>query len=66
MEFLGLGSDLSCGHDLSHSCGNAGSLTHRAGPGTETAAQHSQHTTDPTAPQQELLNSFEMGTINFL
>ena len=35
MEFLGQELDLSHSHDLSCSCGNAGSLTHCAGPGIE-------------------------------
>ena len=41
--------------DLSHSCGNAGSLTHCAGPGIKPASQRSQDATDPVVPQQELL-----------
>ena len=61
MKFLGQGSDLSQNLDLSHSCGNARSLTHCAGPGIKSASQHSQDTTDPVVPQQELLHlgSFE-------
>ena len=35
MEFLGQGSNLSWSCDLYHSCGNARSLTHCAGPGIE-------------------------------
>ena len=34
MEFLGQGSDLSHSLDLSCGCGNSGSLTHCAGPGS--------------------------------
>ena len=39
MEFLGKGSYLSNNCDLYCSCGNVGSLTHCAGPGTEPASQ---------------------------
>ena len=54
MEFRGQGSDVSCNHDLSCSCGNAGSLTHCAGLGIEPATRRSQDTADPAEPQQEL------------
>ena len=57
-EFLGQGSDPSCSHDLSHSHGNAGSLTHCARLGIEPASQCSQDTADPIVPQRELLRSF--------
>ena len=50
MEFPGQGSDPSHSCDLS--CGNAGSLTHSAGPGMEPASQGSQDATDPVVPQQ--------------
>ena len=50
MEFPGQGSD-----ELSPSFGNARSPTHCAGPGIESASQHSQDTANPTAAQQELL-----------
>ena len=42
--FLGRGSDPRHSFDLSHSCDNAGSLTHCAGPGIEPASQRSQET----------------------
>ena len=42
MKFLGQGSDLSCSCDLSHSCSDAGSLTHCAGLWIEPASQHSK------------------------
>lgn len=53
MEFPGQGWDSSCGCNLSYSCGNAGSLTHRAGPGIQPECQPSQDATDPTAPWRE-------------
>ena len=55
MEFLGQGSDPSHSRDLSHSCGNAGSLTHCAGPTIEPVSQSSQDTTDAITTKQELL-----------
>ena len=55
IEFPGQGLDLSCSCDPSHSCGNARSLTHCAGPGIKPASQHSQDAANPTMPQQELL-----------
>ena len=39
MEFLGQGSDPNQGLNLSHSCGNASSLTHCARLGTKPASQ---------------------------
>ena len=42
MEFLGQGSDRSHSCDLSHSCSNARSSRHCAGPGMEPASQHSK------------------------
>ena len=55
MEFLGQGSDPSRSHDLSHSCGNAISLTHCARLGSKPASQCSQDSADPIAPKKELL-----------
>ena len=40
MEFLGQGSGMSRGCDPSHSCGNAGSLTHCVRPGIGPVSQH--------------------------
>ena len=57
MEFLGQGSELSHSHDLSCSCGNAGSFTHCARLEIKPATQFSQDTADPVAPQQELLET---------
>ena len=54
MEFPGQGSDLSCSQDFSRNYGNAGSLTHCAGPGIQPATQNSQNATDPIESQQEL------------
>ena len=54
VEFLGQGSDPSCRCDLCCSCGNAGSFTHSAGPGTEPASQCCRDPADPVAPQWEL------------
>ena len=51
LEFLGQGSDPNCNFSLSHSCGNAGSLTHCAGPGSEPASQGSQDAASPVAAQ---------------
>ena len=48
MEFLGQGSDQG------HSCGNARSLIHGAGPGIKPASQSSQDAAKPIVPQQEL------------
>ena len=59
MAFPGQGSDLSHSRelscDLSHSWGNARSLTLCARPGIEPVSQCSQDTADPIAPQRELL-----------
>ena len=50
MEFPGQRSDLSCG------CGNARSLTHCEGPGSEPASsQCSQDAANPVVPQWERL-----------
>ena len=57
MEFPGQGSDLSCSCDLSHSCGNARSLTGCARPGIKSASQCSKDTTNPIVPQQEFLKT---------
>ena len=54
MELPGQGSDLSHSCDLSHSYGNARSLTHHAAPGIEPSSQRSQDATDPIVPQREL------------
>ena len=54
----GIRSDLSCSCDLSHSYGNAGSLTHCAGLGLEPTSQPSQDAANPVVPQQELLLTF--------
>ena len=48
MDFPGQGTDLNRRYSLSHSCGNARSLTHYAGPGIEPMSQ-------PVVPQWELL-----------
>jgi len=50
----GQASDPNLGHEPSHSCSNTRSLTHCAGPDIEHASQHSQDTTNPIMPQQEL------------
>ena len=55
-QFLRQGSNCSC--NLSHSCGNARSLTHCAGPGIKPVSQCSQETIDPIMPQWELLKQF--------
>lgn len=55
MEYGVPGPGVSCMCDLSHSCGNVGSLTHCVGPGMAPASQRSRYTADPTAPQGELL-----------
>ena len=57
MEFPGQGSDPSCRFDLSHSCSNARSFTHCAGPGIKPASQQSQEAADPVTAQWELLAS---------
>ena len=53
----GQGSDLSCGCDLCHSCGHAGSLNllHRLG--IELVSQSSRDAADHTTSQRELLDS---------
>ena len=50
-------SHLSCSCNLSRRCGNAGSLTHCAGPREPrwAASQHSPGANNPVAPQQDLL-----------
>ena len=55
IEFPDQGSDPSHGCNLSHSCGNAGSLTHYAGPAIEPVFECSQEATNPIVPQRELL-----------
>ena len=55
LEFLGQGSDRSHSCDLSHSGGNARSLTHCARPGIKPVCQRSQDAADPVEPQRELL-----------
>ena len=57
MEFPGQGSDPSRSCYLSHSCGNAGSLTYCARLGIEPEYQCSQDTTNPVVPQWELHQS---------
>ena len=59
MEFPGQGSHLSCSWTLSCSWGNAGSLTHYAGPGIEPASQCSRDTTNPIGPQWELWDTID-------
>ena len=58
MEFPGQKSEWSHSCDLLHSCGDAGSLTHCAGPGIEPAFWSCKDMANPTAPQQELLFLF--------
>ena len=48
-------SDQSHSCDLSHSCSNAGSLTHCAGQGMDPTSQGSQEAVDTIVPQQEFL-----------
>ena len=55
MELLSQGLYLSHSCHLSCSYSNTGSLTHCARPGIEPRCQRSQDTTDPVAPQRELL-----------
>ena len=57
MEFLGQGSAPSCSCNLSHSCGNTGSLTHCIRPGIKPVSQCSQDTANPIAPPRELKNT---------
>ena len=54
MEFQGQGSDPSHSCDLSHSCSDARSLTHCAGPEIKLVSQCSQDTANPIVPQWEL------------
>ena len=56
VEFLGQGSDPSHRCDLSCSCSNVASLTHRVGEGIKPVSQRSQDAVDPIVPQQELLS----------
>ena len=51
---FGHGSDPSPSCDLYRSCGNRGSLTHRAGLGIEPVSRCSRDTANPIAPLQEL------------
>ena len=62
-DFLSWGRD----HILSCNCGNAGSLTHWAGPGMDPVSQHSRDAADPTVPQQELQDGlpFSWGTLKY-
>ena len=55
MELPGQGSDLSHSLELSHSCGNTGSLTRCARPGVEPMFQGSQDAAHPIVSQWELL-----------
>ena len=55
MDFQGQASDLNRTYDLSHNCGNAGSLTHCARLGIEPVSQSSQDAANPVTPRQELL-----------
>ena len=56
MLFWGQESDLSHSCNLSHSSGNAGSLTHCAGPGIKPRSQHYQDADNPIVQQRELLS----------
>ena len=60
VELPGQGSDLSHSYELCWSCGNAGSLTHCAGPGIEPSSQCSRDTANPIAPQEELLQVLDL------
>ena len=60
MVFLGRGSYLSCSCHLSHSCSNARSSTHCAGPGIKPVSHCSQDTADLIVPQQEPLLQFSL------
>ena len=57
VEFLAQGSGQSCSCNLSHSCSNAGSLIHSAGPGIKHVSQRSQDAADPIVLQWEFLAS---------
>lgn len=54
MELVGQGSDLSHGRKLRLSCGNAGSLTHRAQGRIDPKSQCSQNAANPIVLQWEL------------
>ena len=54
MELVGQGSDLSHGRKLRLSCGNAGSLTHRARGRIDPKSQCSQNAANPIVLQWEL------------
>ena len=51
---LGQASDPSCIHDLSCTCGTAGSLTHCDRLDVKPVTQHSQDAANPIVPEQEL------------
>ena len=53
MELPGQGSGLRCSWELSHNCGNTGSLTHYAGLGIKPAPQCSKDPDNPVVPQRE-------------
>lgn len=55
-EFPGQGSYPSHSSDLCHSYNNSGSLVHCAGLGIQPLSQLSRDTSDPTAPQRDLLS----------
>ena len=64
-EFLGQGSDPSYSCDLSHTCGNTGSLTHCARLGIKPLSWHSQDAANPVAPQWELLLLFLLSLLSY-
>ena len=55
MELSGQGSDWSHSLNLSHRCGNTGSLTHCAGQGSNPRPRGSQDAADPIVPHWELM-----------
>ena len=63
MELPSQGWDLSQSLHLSLSCGNAGSLTHCAGPGIKPEPQRFQDAANPVGPQQELCWNFHFTPI---
>ena len=60
MEFLGQGSDLSCGFHLHHNCGNARSLNPLYRARDRTCVLVLQSNTDSIVPQWERLRMFLM------
>ena len=60
MDFLGPGLDPSSRCDLSHSCGNTGSLTHCASQGCNLCPRAPKEAADHIAPQWELLSYLQM------